>query len=832
QGMSIRLRDAEGIPLIGEYVSFSPRLEPGALYDLTVEDHGTMARLVIAREGKVIGEIEGAVSLAPKDGHIVMRKGGAASLQLQTPSITVTHGHEAVQHAAPKWESNALSPKAVDTVFSDPHAVAALLNAEAVVQPITKDDPRLRNLTSTDYGSLALASTERSRLFGDSRFAISTDQQNTIATRHPEYGRGNGGVDSDIRTDLGNLLGAYQDVVGDALMRGMEVQLAELKGESLQKPMEMLDFVLGTRASGRSIGELARWFKVSMPSKNEILEESRLMLTKNIDRLIANQEVVAAQNWKDTHGATPQAPIVSRALELNMGRGLKDAMILTAQKIGSYSSDVRQEFETAVTYAGLNLGEVYAEASLSSEALAKAEVPTLYASATPIHTEVLASSGVLRQLEIPGGLKIDTEALSIPAEGSETLRFTLDREVMANFWVNSVAGRALSLSISGGSLPTGGYSSDHGLSSADSTSLRLTPGTYDVTVSDKTNYGIMPNGNDMRSRPLEFPLHMDVQPWNTRQIMGRVSLPGEREAKEVSLRVAEFDDVTGKRIKSYDPNNADAVKALDPSKPVWVVVHGREDNEGSGKMEQLARELTASGYQVLTMNWSDGAKDNAPHFGGLQGEQWIEPTATKIFEMLHALGVRGENISFGVHSWGSFVSYEIAERYKEENGFGVQAIVALDPAKDPTLGIGYDAAQVDFSKVSNVSWGFHSSMWGSVPRAMTGGKAIEIRSPDVLSPTDKHGLAVTAFANLIRLQREDPQNELTNEFRMSSLSESQNRVQCDDIYEGWMWVTSYDKTDKNGAHYVDAVPSIFTATNPDNDIPDVYRDSFFSNSVQ
>jgi hypothetical protein len=599
------------------------------------------------------------------------------------------------------------------------------------------------------------------------------------------------------------------------LIRGMEVRLAELKGESIKKPMEMVHWIEAHRWKPE---RRAQYFQLGLPSTQAVLEESARLFDQNVDRLLENQEAMRLQDWKDTHtGETPRETLTgTRATQLNAST-IRQAAILTAQHIQGYSSDVRTEFESAVRNVGMDVGEIYAAAGVQKIATSQREV-------TDASHEVLAHSGILRPLQIPNGQKIGTESLNVPAEGSETLRFTIDHDVMANFWVDSFPGRALSLTISGGTLPAAGYPSSHGLSSANSTSLKLTPGTYDITVQDMTNYDVMPHGNDLKSRPLDLPLHMDVREWNTREVVGKVSLPGESEAKDVSLRVAKF--IGNDRVSDYTK-----VPDLDPNLPVWVVAHGREDHDESGKMEQLARELGASGYQVVTVDWS-GARDNFPHAAGLQGEQWIEPTAAKVFEMLRSMGVSGEKISFGVHSWATLLAYEVAERYKNENGFGVQAIVALDPAKDPTLNIGYDARQVDFSKVSNASWGFHSSYWGSVPRTLTGGRALEIRSSDELSTTDKHGLVVTTFANLISMQRQDPHNDLASKFQLSALSAPQTGAQCDEIFEGWLWVNSTAKTDQDGERYIDAVPTLFTATNPDDGIPDLYRSALLSNSIQ
>lgn len=368
-GASIYLRAPEGERYIGTTVKFAQYLETGKRYTLTAEDLGSEARLTISSGGEVVAAIRGAVPDTANLGRLVFRANSTGGPQVRTPSITVMHGEG--------------GKKAVDAIFSEEDVLAMLCEAAAAralePQYLTSDDPRMSALQGTSYESGAVASVERDRLYRESRFFVQGDIK-TIAARHPEYGKGNGRVDGDIEADLNIQLGAYQDVVGDALLRGIGVEIADLKGQPREKPMEMLDFVLGQRARGRYISELSRWFQIGMPSKDAILAESRVLLAQNADRLIANQtesaKAVAAQNWKDTHmGDTPSAPRESsRALELNMARGLRGAMVHTASVIPNYSAEVRREFENAVTYAGLNVQEMYAEAGVGTQVLGESIV--------------------------------------------------------------------------------------------------------------------------------------------------------------------------------------------------------------------------------------------------------------------------------------------------------------------------------------------------------------------------------------------------------------------------------------------------------------------------
>ena len=73
--------------------------------------------------------------------------------------------------------------------------------------------------------------------------------------------------------------------------------------------------------------------------------------------------------------------------------------------------------------------------------------------------------------------------------------------------------------------------------------------------------------------------------FNSRKIEGKVTIDGLPTSKLVKMSVAEFDSETGKRKESKD------VKTLDPSKPIWVVVHGMNSNEKEVKMNELTKAL-------------------------------------------------------------------------------------------------------------------------------------------------------------------------------------------------------------------------------------------------
>ncbi len=312
-----------------------------------------------------------------------------------------------------------------------------------------------------------------------------------------------------------------------------------------------------------------------------------------------------------------------------------------------------------------------------------------------------------------------------------------------------------------------------------------------------------------------------------RHLAGRIAherkpggLPFVPNVMPVRMRVAEFiPDGNGGLKRNTDYNSVDQ---LDPSKPVWVVVHGRNDKDESGKMIELEKELTQNGYQVVSIDWREAAQSIT-----VDGEAWIQAVGDWSYQALVAAGIQGEMIRMGVHSWGSLVGYEIAEHFKVVNGFGVDSIVALDPAIDPSLSMYYDASQVNFASVSKASTAFWSSAWGSAGRAQTAHRTIELRTEAAVDPeiianqTLKHSMAVTTFANLLKLKRIDPTNQIAAKFSWSSNELS--GIPASAGIDAWMSVDPFREVGAESSDkYIDAIPLSMTFTNPDDTSEDLY----------
>jgi pimeloyl-ACP methyl ester carboxylesterase len=655
---------------------------------------------------------------------------------------------------------------------------------------------KMQMLSGMDYAGTDLLRIEGVRLYEGSRFFIHGNRIGAMVAAHPVYGRydQNSSVASDMRTDLGRLLGAYQSAMGDILQRGVSVYVTVRQGGSQQDAVNAVQFAIDYHNRLRYIRELAADFGVTIPSKDDVLAECLKLYDQNIDRLINNQdEAMHLRKWANAlpaHPPDPKDPVMQARANGQYLAALTQSRI-NAARYGQVDADATSRLariQNRVEWVIANshdqrivaLREQGVTAAVAADTVVSrlgiASLEEQSSSAEEPATQVLGASSIIgtldfgepRTLDIREGLRIGAETVTITPDGVERWTFTLDREVMASFWVDGMQDRNLALTISGGSLPKTGYPSDHGMERGVSTSLRLTPGTYTIMLQDRTPYGTMHEGHLLQSGKTNVTLQMDVQPWRTQEITGRISIPESGKTMPVSMRVAEFDPDTGDRLSV-------AKNGLDPSKPVWVVIHGRTDSESSNKMKDLAKALTETGRQTATINWEDAAKDNG--IGLLEGANWVPSMGSWIANQLQAAGFSGEHIRVAGHSWGSFVAFEIGKSFKGTestpgNGFGVQSIVALDSAKDPLPVNTYPASAVSFADVSKASWAFRSSFFGSEGRTNSADVSFDLITPSELRERDnpllsltqkalldaaqaylrEHGYAVSFFANLLRGQ--------------------------------------------------------------------------------
>lgn len=442
-------------------------------------------------------------------------------------------------------------------------------------------------------------------------------------------------------------------------------------------------------------------------------------------------------------------------------------------------------------------------------------------------------SQVRSDLKLSNGTRIGTEPITMFKNKTIERTIHIEEKTMANLWVDALgfvnyAWRELnfSLSISGDKLEKK-YTSNRSSTSGESISLVLEPGVYTVTLTDLTNY--MWSGGT-----IAVDMGVDIRPRNTAETIGRVSIPERNETMPVSMRVAEYFTDQNNQVKrktdyNLDPQNG-GISRLDPGKPVWVVVHGRENSEDSSQIAELTRNLKSQDVQVVTLDWEGGAGDNLIPKVGLEGQKWIEVVGAWSANQLKSMGFAGENINVIGHSWGSYVSYEIGMHIPG----GVKTLVALDPAQDsPALGggiyKGFNDPEFKFSDAASNSYTIHSSNLGNSARAKTAEYSFEIKvqegyeqagllgtglqnmahnywSGGIIPETwdeiedalREHGFAVSLFSDLLLRNKVDPLDPTATLFALENLRSDADEVLKQDGFDGVFFVDPSERINEIG----------------------------------
>ncbi|MEP0903679.1 alpha/beta fold hydrolase [Nodosilinea sp. FACHB-13] len=154
-------------------------------------------------------------------------------------------------------------------------------------------------------------------------------------------------------------------------------------------------------------------------------------------------------------------------------------------------------------------------------------------------------------------------------------------------------------------------------------------------------------------------------------------------------------------LKRYSEDGS--LQAIDPNQETVVVVHGWKGSGQDENIQEIAREASRQGVQVLTLDWGSIAQaglDDVPSVPLTDWDvpeilppyntaEWIAPVGEWAYNKLHQLGFDPNQLTLVGHSLGTYVSAELAAQFDDDK---VKNLVALDPAfpaNNMVLG-GYD----------------------------------------------------------------------------------------------------------------------------------------------
>jgi peptidoglycan hydrolase-like protein with peptidoglycan-binding domain/pimeloyl-ACP methyl ester carboxylesterase len=216
-------------------------------------------------------------------------------------------------------------------------------------------------------------------------------------------------------------------------------------------------------------------------------------------------------------------------------------------------------------------------------------------------------------------------------------------------------------------------------------------------------------------------------------------------------------------LKRYSEDGS--LQAIDPNQETVVVVHGWKGSGQDENIQEIAREASRQGVQVLTLDWGSIAQaglDNGPPPDNTA--KWIAPVGEWAHDQLQQLGFAPNQLTLVGHSLGTYVSAELAAQFGDDK---VKNLIALDPAfpANNMVLIGYDVdgrtSEKDspraFRDVADNSLSFVSQnltpisggVAGDSDQAATADNSFVVRFPDWAITNDGHTLVVDAFIDAL-----------------------------------------------------------------------------------
>jgi pimeloyl-ACP methyl ester carboxylesterase len=292
-------------------------------------------------------------------------------------------------------------------------------------------------------------------------------------------------------------------------------------------------------------------------------------------------------------------------------------------------------------------------------------------------------------------------------------------------------------------------------------------GTFFVGVSGGGNftYNASNGGNDLNGASGAYSLTVTPLTRNTVPANRSTDWTGE-------LRLAN-PEAGGWRESSVKVSlHLEGSAALSSSNFTWILTHGRVDDRNGWGETVKALDTQFSDDQILTLDWAEGAEDNKDERSGLEGSAWIPLVGQWAERTLASIGVTPEKTGLIGHSWGSYVSHEIATRGAAAGRGDVNSIVALDPANDigpaGLFGLQYDSTAVSFRAHSGHSWAIYGNgLYGSADRAATADESFKIEYANGGDDLVKHSAPRDVFLKL--LQNAGSDRTIFQNFRLDRL---------------------------------------------------------------
>ena len=199
---------------------------------------------------------------------------------------------------------------------------------------------------------------------------------------------------------------------------------------------------------------------------------------------------------------------------------------------------------------------------------------------------------------------------------------------------------------------------------------------------------------------------------------------------------------------------------IDSSKPTWVFVHGLNSDPSifANLISQVAKQRPSD--QFLTLDWSKGAGGGPLDVNAGLVQERIPFVAGWAYDQFVKHNFSSSSLNFIGHSFGSYISDEIAKNYFVNSSNKINSIVALDPAANAPGANHYNStASVNFSTYTsqNKSWSFLANVtpvqFGNETTAATASEAFLVEGPGIngpgIDPFAAHHAVVDVFANLL-----------------------------------------------------------------------------------